>query len=102
MQRARRLGYGLIKTYTRMPPDRQRKTVTLAHELGIPVTAHAALRNLAFGGDRVEHLRGTSRIGYSPKQTEGLRSYADIIEIMAANRTALTPTRLPAGPGGFR
>jgi Tol biopolymer transport system component len=99
MQRARRLGYGLIKTYTRMPPDRQRKTVTLAHELGIPVTAHAALRNLAFGGDRVEHLRGTSRIGYSPKQTEGLRSYADIIEIMAANRTALTPTCPDANHG---
>lgn len=97
MQRAGELGYGLIKTYTRLPAQRQRKAVELAHALGIPVTAHAALRNLAFGGDRVEHLRGTSRLGYSPKQTEGLRSYADVIEIMAANQASITPTVAVAG-----
>ena len=97
MQRAERLGYGLIKTYTRLPAERQRKAVTLAHELGIPVTAHAALRNLAFGGDRVEHLRGTSRLGNSPKQSEALRIYADIREIMAANGSSVTPTLAVAG-----
>ena len=97
MQRAKELGYGLIKTYTRLPAERQRKAVELAHELGIPVTAHAAFRNLAFGGDRVEHLRGTSRLGYSPKQTEALRVYADVIEIMAANSSTITPTLAVAG-----
>jgi imidazolonepropionase-like amidohydrolase len=97
MQRAQALGYGLIKTYTRMSAQRQRLAVELAHELGIPVTAHAALRNLAFGGDRVEHLRGTSRLGYSPKQTEALRIYGDVIGVMTANNSTITPTMAVAG-----
>ena len=95
--RAERLGYGLIKTYTRLPAERQQLAVELAHELGIPVTAHAALRNLGFGGDRVEHLRGTSRLAASPKQTEALRIYRDIVEIMAATDSSLTPTLAVAG-----
>jgi len=97
MARAERLGYGLIKTYTRMPPDRQRKAVIMAHELGLPVTAHAAMRNLAFGGDRVEHLRGTSRMGYSPKQTAMLRTYDDVKQMMVATGATVTPTLVVAG-----
>jgi len=97
MARAERLGYGLIKTYIRMPPDRQRKAVIMAHEIGIPVTAHAVMRNLAFGGNRVEHLRGTSRMSYSPKQTEMQRTYDDVIQIMSATEATVTPTLVVAG-----
>jgi Tol biopolymer transport system component/imidazolonepropionase-like amidohydrolase len=97
MQRARILGYGAIKTYVRMTPERQRKTIQSAHELGIPVTAHSAFRNLAFGGDRVEHLRGTSRLGYSAKQSDAQKTYADVIAIISENGAGITPTVVVAG-----
>ncbi len=97
MDRADRLRYGLIKTYTRMPATRQAKTVELAHALGLPITAHAAFRNLAFGGDRIEHLRGSSRLAYSPKQSELLNTYADVEQIIVQSGAAVTPTIAVAG-----
>jgi Tol biopolymer transport system component/imidazolonepropionase-like amidohydrolase len=97
MQRARYLGYSALKTYVRMTPTRQQLAIESAHKMGIPVTAHSAFRNLAFGGDRVEHLRGTSRLGYSSKQSGSQKAYADIIAMISENGTAITPTVVVAG-----
>jgi amidohydrolase family protein/WD40 repeat protein len=44
------------------------------------------------GADGVEHIRGTSRRGYSPKVTALNRSYRDVIDLLAASRMTLTPT----------
>jgi len=97
LARAERLGYGLLKTYTRMPPAAQARTVELGHALGLPVTAHAAFRNLGFGGDRIEHLRGSSRLSYSSKQSELLNSYSDIEQLLLQSGGAVTPTLVVAG-----
>ncbi len=101
LKRADALGYGLLKTYVRMPPERQRRTIELANKQDLPVTAHSAFRNFAFGGSRVEHLGGRGRLGYSPKQSDAQKMYADMLEVISANETAITPTVVVAG-GFFR
>jgi hypothetical protein len=99
LERGDRLGYGLLKTYRRMRPALQEKTVQLGHERGLPVTAHAALRNIGFGGDRTEHLKGSSRSISSPKQSDLLVSYDDIRAIYGLPWAAVTPTLI--NQGGF-
>jgi len=97
LERAERLGYGLLKTYRRLPPSLQARAVELGHAQGLPVTAHAALRNLGFGGDRSEHLRGSGRTPYSSKQSELLVSYADMRTIFTTTGGAITPTLVNQG-----
>jgi len=97
IERANRLGYGTLKTYRRLAPELQAQAVALGHANGLPVTAHAAMRNLSFGGDRTEHLRGGSRLENSPKQCELLQSYADIQALYGMPGAALTPTLIIQG-----
>ncbi len=97
LARADQLDYGLIKTYTRLAPNLQLLAVELAHQQGLPVTAHAAYRNLGAGGNRIEHLRGSSRLSYSPKQSGLLKSYADVRRLIAASGGTVTPTVVVAG-----
>jgi Tol biopolymer transport system component len=99
LERGERLGYGLLKTYRRMRPDLQAQTVELAHARGLPITAHAATRNIGVGGDRTEHLRGSSRTTSSPKQSDLLKSYADIDSLYMRPGAAVTPTLI--NQGGF-
>jgi Tol biopolymer transport system component len=97
LQRARRLDYRLIKTYTRLPAGQQRFVIRQAARLGIPVSSHEIYPALAMGGQRVEHLRGTSRLGYSPKQSDLLRSYDDVIGIVGRSGATIAPTIVVAG-----
>ena len=46
--------------------------------MGMPVTSHEIYPAVAYGADGVEHIRGTSRRGYSPKISELRRSYRDV------------------------
>jgi Tol biopolymer transport system component/cytosine/adenosine deaminase-related metal-dependent hydrolase len=97
LERGERLGYGLIKTYRRLRPELQALAVELAHEQGLPVTAHAALRNPGNGGNRTEHLRGSGRLSYSGKQSELLKTYGDIQSIYAQAGSSVTPTVVTQG-----
>ena len=97
LERGDRLSYGLLKTYRRLAPELQQRTVELGHQRGLPVTAHAAMRNLGFGGDRTEHLRGSSRAENSPKQSDLLVSYADIMALYDLPGAAVTPTLINQG-----
>ncbi len=97
LKRADRLGYSLLKTYRRLAPTLQQRTVELGHARGLPVTAHAALRNLGFGGDRTEHLRGSSRTESASKQTDLLKSYDDIHQIDTRPGAAVVPTLINQG-----
>ena len=99
LERGDRLGYGLLKTYRRLPPELQQRTVELGRERGLPVTAHAALRNIGLGGNRTEHLRGSSRTESSPKQSDLLNSYDDIQSIYQLPDAAVVPTLI--NQGGF-
>ena len=92
LQRARKLEYDFIKTYVRLSDPVQKRIVERAHEMGISVTSHELYPAAAYGTDGVEHYRGTSRRGYSPKATWTFRTYQDVIEILARSGMATTPT----------
>ena len=97
LDRARDLGYDLVKTYVRLPDNLQKRVVELAHRRGLPVTSHELYPAVAFGADGVEHIRGTSRRGYSPKVSALNESYRDVTSLLGASGMTLTPT---VGIGG--
>ena len=68
--------------------------------MGMPVTSHELYPAVAYGADGVEHIRGTSRRGYSPKISGLSRSYRDVIDLLIASKMTLTPTI--GIQGGFR
>jgi imidazolonepropionase-like amidohydrolase len=68
--------------------------------MGMPVTSHELYPAVAYGADGVEHIRGTSRRGYSPKISALARSYRDVIDLLTASQMTLTPTI--GIQGGFR
>lgn len=92
MGRAATLGHDMIKTYVRLSDPMQRRAIAEAHALGIPVSSHELYPAVAYGGDGVEHVRGTSRRGYSTKVSETNGIYADAVDLLAASGMTLTPT----------
>jgi len=92
LDRAARLDYDLFKTYVRLPDRTQKQVIDFAHEHGTPVTSHEIYPAVASGADGVEHIRGTSRRGYSPKVTALNYSYADVIDLLTASKMTITPT----------
>lgn len=92
MERAEALGYDMIKTYVRLSDPMQRRVIEDAHAIGLPVSSHELYPAVAYGGDGVEHVRGTSRRGYSTKVSELQRSYQDVVALLAASGMTLTPT----------
>ncbi|MDE2752712.1 MAG: amidohydrolase family protein, partial [Gemmatimonadota bacterium] len=92
MAQARDLDYDLVKTYVRLSDPVQKRVVADAHALGLPVTSHELYPAVAFGADGVEHVRGTSRRGYSTKVSELSRSYGDVVDLLAASGMTITPT----------
>ncbi len=92
VERARRLGYDLLKTYVRLPDTLQKRAIDGAHRIGIPTSSHEIYPAALSGSDSVEHLGATSRRGYSPKQSGMGRAYEDVIQIIAKQRMTITPT----------
>ncbi|MEW6320946.1 MAG: amidohydrolase family protein [Acidobacteriota bacterium] len=92
LARARALDFDLIKTYVRLPDRLQQQVIDGAHAMGLPVTSHEIYPAVAYGADGVEHIRGTSRRGFSPKMSELRRSYGDVMGLLAASKMTLTPT----------
>jgi Tol biopolymer transport system component/imidazolonepropionase-like amidohydrolase len=92
LERSRVLGYDLIKTYVRLPDILQKRIIEFAHQNGMPVTSHELYPAVAFGADGVEHIRGTSRRGYSPKVSALNYSYRDVIDLLAQSQMTITPT----------
>jgi len=100
LQHAKDFGYDFVKTYVRLPDLMQKRIIEAAHAMGMPVTSHELYPAVAYGADGVEHIRGTSRRGYSPKVTALMRSYQDVIDLLTASKMTLTPTI--GIQGGFR
>ena len=92
LQKTVQLGFDLIKTYVRLDDRLQKRVIEFAHANGMPVTSHEIYPAVASGADGVEHIRGTSRRGYSPKVTALNHSYQDVIEMLTASKMTLTPT----------
>ena len=97
---AKDFGFDFVKTYVRLPDLMQKRIIEEAHGMGMPVTSHELYPAVAFGADGVEHIRGTSRRGYSPKISGLSRSYRDVIDLLTASKMTLTPTI--GIQGGFR
>ncbi|MBI3490879.1 MAG: PD40 domain-containing protein, partial [Acidobacteria bacterium] len=93
-------GFDFVKTYVRLPDLLQKRVIEESHRMGLPVTSHELYPAVAYGADGVEHIRGTSRRGYSPKITALSRSYRDVIDLLTASKMTLTPTI--GIQGGFR
>lgn len=92
MKRAKLLEYDLIKTYVRLQDGVQKEVIKSAHSLGIPVSSHELYPAVANGADGVEHVRGTSRRGYSTKVSVLNRSYQDVVSLLSTSGMTLTPT----------
>jgi Tol biopolymer transport system component/imidazolonepropionase-like amidohydrolase len=92
MVRAKQLDFDMIKTYVRMPDAMQQTIVSKAHAIGIPVSSHEIYPAVGYGVDAVEHLKGTSRRGYSPKQSELGYSYNDVTDMLSRTGMTVTPT----------
>ena len=85
-------GVDFFKTYVRLPDRYQQIVTDYAHAAHLPVTSHELYPGAAFGVDGVEHLRGTSRRGYSPKVSTRNRSYLDVTDTIIKSGMTLTPT----------
>ncbi len=92
LRKAELLDYDLIKTYVRLPDLLQRRVVEGAHRIGIPVTSHELYPAVGFNIDGVEHVKGTSRRGFSAKLTETQQSYNDVTDLLAQSGMWFTPT----------
>ena len=92
LEKTVQLGYDLIKTYVRLDDRLQKRVIDFAHANGMPVTSHEIYPAVASGADGVEHIRGTSRRGYSPKVTALNHSYQDVIDMLTASKMTITPT----------
>ena len=97
LERARQLGYDLIKTYVRLPDALQKRVIDEAHRQGIPVTSHELYPAVAFGADGVEHLSSVDRRGYPIKTSSLNRSYEDVVRLLSQSGVTLTPTLGIAG-----
>ncbi|MFY9823310.1 MAG: amidohydrolase, partial [Thermoanaerobaculia bacterium] len=97
LERARQLGYDLIKTYVRLPDALQKRVIDEAHRQGIPVTSHELYPAVAFGADGVEHLSSVDRRGYPIKTSSLNRSYEDVVQLLSRSGVTLTPTLGIAG-----
>jgi hypothetical protein len=92
LERARALGYDLIKTYVRLPVAYQRRVVAAAHRAGLPLSSHYLYPAEHIGMDGMEHTGATNRLGYSHTVSRLGRAYADAVTLFAQSGMSLTPT----------
>jgi len=102
MDRAERLGYHFIKTYVRMPDTIQREITEAAHGIGIPVSSHELYPAVSYNVDSIEHMRATSRRGYSLKESIMRKRYQDVIDLLAYSGMNITPTIAIEGRGFWK
>lgn len=92
LDRARTLGYDMIKTYVRLPVAYQRRVVAAAHRAGLPLSSHYLYPAERIGMDGMEHTGATNRLGYSHTVSRLGRSYADAVTLFAQSGMSITPT----------
>ncbi|HJZ75087.1 MAG TPA: amidohydrolase family protein [Vicinamibacterales bacterium] len=92
LDRASALDVDFFKTYVRLPDRFQKRVIEYAHAHDKPVTSHELYPAVAFGIDGIEHLVGTSRRGYTPKESARARVYKDVVDLIARSGVTLTPT----------
>ncbi|RZQ64652.1 amidohydrolase family protein [Amycolatopsis suaedae] len=91
-ERARELGYDLIKTYVRLPVRSQREAVRQAHRAGLPLSSHYLYPAENIGMDGMEHTGATNRLGYSHTVSRLGRAYGDVVTLFTRSGMSVTPT----------
>lgn len=94
---ARELDYDVVKTYVRLDDEAQREAIRRAQRFGAFVTSHELYPAVRYGINGLEHVKGTSRRGFSPKMTDLGRSYQDVRSLVAESGVFFTPTMLIYG-----
>lgn len=94
---ARELDYDVVKTYVRLDDEAQRDAIRRAQRFGAFVTSHELYPAVRYGVNGLEHVKGTSRRGFSPKMTDLGRSYQDVRSLIAESGVFFTPTMLIYG-----
>ena len=97
LRQTEELDYDLLKTYVRLDDASQREAIRRAHRLGVFVTSHEIYPAVRYGVDGIEHLKGTSRRGFSPKITDLGHSYGDVRALLSRSGVFFTPTLLIYG-----
>lgn len=97
LRQTEELDYDLLKTYVRLDDASQREAIRRAHRRGVFVTSHEIYPAVRYGVDGIEHLKGTSRRGFSPKITDLGRSYGDVRALLSRSGVFFTPTLLIYG-----
>lgn len=92
LERARALGYDLVKTYVRLPVSYQRRVIAAAHRAGIPLSSHYLYPAERIGMDGMEHTGATNRLGYSHTVSRLGRAYEDAVTLFARSGMSITPT----------
>ena len=92
LERAGALDYDLMKCYVRLRPEWQRQVIQWAHEHGVLATSHYHYPALAFGGDGMEHIGATNRLGYSRTVSALGAGYQDVIDLFDRTGAGRTPT----------
>ncbi len=94
---ARELDFDVVKTYVRLDDEAQRDAIRRAQRFGAFVTSHELYPAVRYGVNGLEHVKGTSRRGFSPKMTDLGRSYGDVRTLIAESGVFFTPTMLIYG-----
>lgn len=92
LERARALGYDMIKTYVRLPVAYQRRVIAAAHRAGLPLSSHYLYPAERIGMDGMEHTGATNRLGYSHTVSRLGRAYEDAVTLFARSGMSITPT----------
>ena len=96
-RQAEELDYDLLKTYVRLDDAAQRDAIERARRRGLFVSSHEIYPAVRYGISGIEHLKGTSRRGFSPKITDLGRSYGDVRSLLVESGVFFTPTLLIYG-----
>ncbi|MBB5897752.1 amidohydrolase family protein [Kutzneria kofuensis] len=97
LERAGALDYDLMKCYVRLRPEWQKQVIGWAHGRGLLSTSHYHYPALAFGGDGMEHIGATNRLGYSRTITALGAGYQDVIDLFNRTGAGRTPTLFLSG-----
>jgi len=97
LARAEALSYDMIKTYVRLAPEHQQRVIEWAHARGLHVSSHYHFPAFHFGGDCMEHLGATNRLGYSRTVTALGAAYEDVDALFVQSRAGRTPTLFTSG-----
>jgi cytosine/adenosine deaminase-related metal-dependent hydrolase len=92
LSRAGALDYDLTKAYVRLPAEWQKTVIEWSHRHGIHSTSHYHYPAIAFGGDGMEHVGATNRLGYSRTVSALGAVYSDVLALFSASGATLTPT----------